>query len=60
MKELEEDFLLWEQIEKDTSRTHAEFSFFATECTEIMIPYLTSARREKFKIINGEDDLNFT
>ena len=24
-----------------------------------MIPYLTSARREKFKMINGEDDLSF-
>ena len=51
--ELEEDFLLWEQIEKDTSRTHAEFSFFAAQSKEIMIPYLTSARREKFKVIYG-------
>lgn len=24
-----------------------------------MIPYLTSARREKIKMINGEDDLSF-
>lgn len=53
--ELESDFLLWEQIEKDTSRTHAEFSFFAAQSKEIMIPYLTSARREKFKMIYGED-----
>lgn len=54
--ELEEDFLLWEQIEKDTSRTHAEFSFFASQSKEIMIPYLTSARREKFKMIYGENE----
>ena len=26
---------------------------------EIMIPYLTSARREKFKLINGEDESNY-
>ncbi len=58
-KELEEDYLLWEQIEKDTSRTHAEFSFFATPSKNIMIPYLTSARREKFKLINGEDELKY-
>jgi len=25
-----------------------------------MIPYLTSARREKFKVISGEDDLNIS
>jgi hypothetical protein len=54
--ELEEDFLLWEQIEKDTSRTHAEFSFFTTQSKPMLIPYLTSARREKFKMIYGEDD----
>ena len=29
-EELEKDFLLWETIEKDTSRTHAELSFFCT------------------------------
>jgi hypothetical protein len=58
-KELEEDFLLWEQIEKDTSRTHAEFSFFATASTDILIPYLTSARREKFKLINGDNETTY-
>ena len=58
-QELEEDYILWEQIEKDTSRTHAEFSFFSTESSELMIPYLTSARREKFKLINGENELGY-
>ena len=55
-EELESDFCLWEQIEKDTSRTHAELSFFASPALPILIPYLTSPRREKFKLINGEDD----
>ena len=59
LPELEADYLLWEQIEKDTSRTHAEFSFFSTPSTEIMLPYLTSARREKFKLINGDDDVSY-
>lgn len=58
-KELEEDYLLWQQIEKDTSRTHAEFSFFATSSTNILIPYLTSARRQKFKLINGDDQASY-
>lgn len=48
--------MLWEQIEKDTSRTHAEFSFFTSQSKQMMIPYLTSARREKFKMIYGEDE----
>lgn len=50
----EEDFSLWEQIEKDTSRTHSELSFFSTPAAPIMIPYFTHPRREKFKIIYGE------
>jgi hypothetical protein len=29
--ELENDFYLWEQIEKDTTRTKSELSFFSTE-----------------------------
>lgn len=57
--ELEEDFNLWEQIEKDTSRTHAQLSFFATPAPPIMIPFFTSPRREKFKLINGEDELKY-
>ena len=55
-QELEEDYLLWEQIEKDTARTHAEFSFFVKESPPILLPFLTSARREKFKLIYGEDE----
>lgn len=55
-EELEEEFSLWEQIEKDTSRTHAELSFFSTLAPEIMIPFFTSPRREKFKLINGESE----
>ena len=48
--------MLWEQIEKDTSRTHAELSFFSTPAPQIMIPYLTSPRREKSRLIPGEDE----
>lgn len=55
----EEDFSLWEQIEKDTSRTHAELSFFSTPAAPILIPYFTHPRREKFKIIHGEDDVAY-
>ena len=56
---MESDFLLWEQIEKDTSRTHAEFTFFASPSREIMIPYFTSARKEKFRLIHGEDEEDY-
>jgi hypothetical protein len=52
--ELQNDFLLWEEIEKDTSRTHAELFFFSTPAEEIMIPFFTSPRKEKFKVIYGE------
>jgi hypothetical protein len=53
---LKEDFDLWEEIEKDTSRTHAELAFFSTPASEIMIPFLTAPRKEKFKVIYGENE----
>lgn len=54
-QELQHDFLLWEQIEKDTSRTHADLAFFSTPCRPIMIPFLTGARKEKHRLVNGDE-----
>jgi hypothetical protein len=52
----EADFYLWEQIEKDTSRTQSELAFFSSQVEPIMIPFLTSTRKEKWKMINGEGE----
>lgn len=43
--ELQDDFELWEQIEKDTSRTHSDLAFFSQQTKPIMIPFLTGARK---------------
>lgn len=34
-KDYEEDYYLWEQIEKDTCRTQSELSFFSEEVQAI-------------------------
>lgn len=47
---------MWEQIEKDTSRTQSELSFFSEEVPEILIPFLTCTRKEKYKMINGNNE----
>lgn len=47
--------MVWEQIEKDTMRTHSELSFFSGtyNCEEIPF-YKTGGRKEKEKMIRGD------
>ena len=53
-EELKEDYLIWEQIEKDTMRTRSELSFFSASYDYQETPFFkTGARREKEKIIRG-------
>jgi len=44
-KSYEADYHLWEQIEKDTCRTHAALSFFSRPAIEFTIPFYTTTRR---------------
>lgn len=53
----EEDFVLWEQIEKDTCRTQAELAFFSAPAPHIPVPFFTNTRREKFRLILGDNSL---
>ena len=56
-RDYEKDYHLWDQIEKDTCRTQAQLSFFSAEAEAFPIPFYTSTRREKYKLISGDEQL---
>jgi hypothetical protein len=49
----EQDHRLWEQIEKDTCRTQSELSFFSGPTDPFPVPFFTTTRREKHRLISG-------